>query len=125
MRAAGDLLARALELRGTCRILASRERPWASATFTGTRHRLRMTLADPAFLEGIEEDVFDLGEYLLADLAVIERLETGEGLAVVIDALTIEDRRDSVFVATSSGRTEAEQRMRCGTKRAFVPLAAA
>lgn len=93
MRAADEMLARALAARGACRIVAAEQRRWASVTFTGARHRLRLELdgaGAEAFLDGIGEAEFDLGDHLLADLVVTGREAEAEGVAVAIEALTIE-----------------------------------
>ncbi len=126
MRAAAGLLAWALEERGA-RVLSSREWPWASATFVGTRHRLRLAVIDPAMLDGIEEAVFDLGEHLLADLAMEEREVRGDCLMVTIEALTIEDRRPSLPArdGDEEGWGEVDRPTTRGTKAAFSPLAMA
>ncbi|NIJ09187.1 hypothetical protein FHS31_002819 [Sphingomonas vulcanisoli] len=129
MRAAVDMLVRALMDRGPCCVLAADERPWASVTFTGAHHTLRLVIAADeatAFLEGIEDAEFDLREHLLADIVVTESVILGERRMVLIEALTIE--RADVFPPQrqcAEGQGEGYGGTTCGTKRAFVPLAAA
>ena len=66
-------------------ILASAAEPWASATFTGARHELRF---DPNIdLAGLEEMDLPLPGHLVADICW-----RAEANAIVIEALTIEDR---------------------------------
>jgi hypothetical protein len=141
MKTAGESLIRALEERGMCRILAAAERPWASATFVGAQHQVRIAVA-ATYLENIEEDVFELGGHLLADLVVVDRKANGAGLIIDLEALTIEDWRApaeagaqaasgvvqpriSASAGARSGWSERERTTDRGTKRAFVPLAAA
>jgi hypothetical protein len=66
-------------------VLASRTEPWASATFTGTRHEL--VCATGPNLAGIEEADFDLPGHIVADIGW-----SAEPGRLLIEALTLEDR---------------------------------
>jgi len=75
-------------------------RGWASATFSGARHRIAFSLvgagaaaAADAFMEGLEDALFALRGHILADIALIgeERDPGGERVQVRIEALTVED----------------------------------
>lgn len=79
-----------------------KSRSWASATFTGARHELRLRLegegaeaAAASFLSGLEAAEFPMRGHLLADIALLfdERTEAAEGMLVRIglEALTVED----------------------------------
>lgn len=90
---AGRALASAIVASGaehglTVTIADARCVPWASATFTGARHELRLAIeGDAAAIEEwkriLPEYAFALGHHLVADLAVRD----GE----VIEALTVAD----------------------------------
>lgn len=94
------LLRRALQKRAGsgATIAASRSDAWASATFCGARHAisLRLSGGDAAArgarlteeMDGIE---FDLPGHLVADIAVRSRTEDLGGVALEIEALTVED----------------------------------
>lgn len=68
---------------------------WASATFAGARHRLEFAAADPvradAFAAAIGQREFALPGHLVADIAVAARTTTPAGIALTIEALTVED----------------------------------
>lgn len=64
-------------------VLASRSEPWASVTFTGTRHEL--TCEGGPDLTGIEEAELALPGHIVADVQV-----TRSGRRISIEALTIE-----------------------------------
>ena len=70
------------------------ERPWASVTFSGTRHRLTLRLPDAAtaerLLDGLDYAEFDLGNSLLVDIDCVSRLGTAAGETLTIDALTVQ-----------------------------------
>ena len=76
-----------------------RSRPWASATFSGARHRVTFRLEGPdaedhaaAFLAGIEAAEFSLRGHILADIRVAGRDDGGEnGVRIELEALTVED----------------------------------
>lgn len=74
-------------------------RPWASITFSGERHRLRLCLPGPgaqaavdAFLEGLEDREFPLRGHILADIEAtgVERDTDGQ-IRLTLEALTVED----------------------------------
>ncbi|HYZ47786.1 MAG TPA: hypothetical protein VE567_02715 [Sphingomonas sp.] len=65
-------------------VLASRTEPWASITFTGTRHIL--TCADGIDLARIEDAELPLPGHFAADVRV-----SRDGERLTIEALTIED----------------------------------
>ncbi|MGI4733311.1 MAG: hypothetical protein ACRYFW_16430 [Janthinobacterium lividum] len=70
---------------------------WASATFVGARHTIRLAVADHGALAGwladLPEAPLPLRGHLLVD-AVVRSVERREAAAdVVIEALTIEDVR--------------------------------
>ena len=74
-------------------ILAADGEKWASATFTGMRHRITITAtASPLldrWLAALPEAEFRLRGHLVADLAVTCGQRTGE--RVELEALTVED----------------------------------
>lgn len=67
---------------------------WASATFTGARHTMRLTAGDDeplaAWLAGLPEAQVRLAGHLLADLAVAAIDRRGGTAVVDLEALTIE-----------------------------------
>ncbi|SOB86531.1 hypothetical protein SAMN06297144_1637 [Sphingomonas guangdongensis] len=69
---------------------------WASATFTGMRHEIALTLrADPAaeaWLAALPESEFRLRGHLLADLIVVAHERVAGIASVRLEALTVEDR---------------------------------
>lgn len=72
-------------------------RPWASITFVGARHRLRLGLRGPgaaaladAFLCGLPEREFDLRGHLMADIALIEDVRGDGSVRLTLEALTVE-----------------------------------
>ncbi|MBC2778420.1 hypothetical protein [Parasphingopyxis marina] len=75
-----------------------RTTPWASITFSGARHRIALRLegasapdAARAMSEGLDYAEFDLGAYILVDIAVAETRLAGDGVHLVIEALVIEN----------------------------------
>ena len=68
---------------------------WASATFTGARHRLEYhaapTMEADAFAAAIGQREFTLPGHLVADIAVAARTACDAGVALTIEALTVED----------------------------------
>lgn len=99
---AHDGLLRALQARiGTeipLEIRSARSEPWASATFSGSRHSFALALSGPkaaaatarlaARLDAIE---FDLPGHLVADIALTQRDDGLDCSAFSIEALTVED----------------------------------
>ncbi len=74
---------------------------WASVTFTGARHRLRVTLAGEGavgaaadFLGKLSDLELPISGHLVADVALVaeERGDNGRYVALELEALTIEDR---------------------------------
>lgn len=76
-------------------ILAADWARWASATFTGARHRMTIAAtASPAldrWLAGLPEAEFKLRGHLVADLLVAGEQRAGERVEVELEALTVED----------------------------------
>jgi hypothetical protein len=76
------------------------ERPWASITFAGARHRLRLMFSGPGavgvaadFLAAMPHLEFVIPGHLVADVALLteERCDSGAFAALELEALTIED----------------------------------
>ncbi|MEG3179373.1 hypothetical protein [Sphingomonas sp. LT1P40] len=69
---------------------------WASATFTGARHRLTLSAAPSPTLDhwlaGLPEAEFSLWGHLVADLAVASRHADADAVTFDLEALTVEDR---------------------------------
>lgn len=82
------LLAAELGEGATC--ASSTLRPWASANFVGARHLFHCTIRDGS-LEALRERLavieWKLSGHIVADVAV----EPGDGDAVRIEILTVED----------------------------------
>lgn len=77
------------------RIIEASWVPWASITFSGAWHRLRLALDESvvahAWFVALPELELPLGGHLLADLHVAT-LETADGvLHAAIEALTVEE----------------------------------
>ncbi len=74
-----QLLASVLELAGTqAGLLRHAERPWASATFTGSRHTLALVFAGDGaeeaaeqFIEAVGEHEFVIHGQLVADASIV------------------------------------------------------
>lgn len=71
--------------------------PWASITFSGARHRLRLRFDGAAgarrlaaMADGLDHAEFELGRHLLVDIAVVERCADEAGASAVVEALTVE-----------------------------------
>ena len=80
------------------------ETDWASVTFTGARHRLRVTLdgegavgAAADFLERLPDLDLPIPGHIVADIALVaeERRDGGRYAALELEALTIEDSAPS------------------------------
>jgi hypothetical protein len=92
----GSLLARQIEALAGVRasVTLERERPWASITFTGTRHSLVAHwngLADPDVIKKLARTLpkheFAIPGHFIADLLVIEQTQTH----LRLEALSITD----------------------------------
>ena len=99
---AGRLEAALIALAGGHgRVLDHRERNWASITFAGTRHTLRMAFDTPRAIEGGESLIADLPDHefalpgrLVADATVSEvehTLEPAPRLVVTCELLLLDD----------------------------------
>lgn len=85
--------------QGTCRtgrrqVIESSQTAWASATFSGARHRyvLGLPAGSPAdALADVAEVEFDLPGHIVADIILSERQEHSGIQRVAIEALTVED----------------------------------
>jgi hypothetical protein len=73
-------------------------REWASITFTGARHEVTIRLDGPdaeaaadRFLHGLDATEFRLRGHILADIALVARERTEEGVRLEMEALTVED----------------------------------
>lgn len=68
---------------------------WASATFAGARHRFAFAPTEPARADALAEAIgsreFALPGHLVADIVVAGRAISPEGVALTIEALTVED----------------------------------
>lgn len=68
---------------------------WASATFTGARHRLMLCgaagAALDAWLAGLPEADLPLRRHLVADVAVLAVRRGGERVSAEVEALTVEN----------------------------------
>jgi hypothetical protein len=90
-----DRLVRALRaaLGGFVGSIEATSRPWASVTFTGARHTLRLTAeadgVDEAALAALPEHQFALPGHIVADVAINDR--RAEGGPLEIEVLTIEE----------------------------------
>jgi hypothetical protein len=99
---AGEQLKRALgdhlvHFAGAIAIEAPVSRRWASVTFSGERHRLRVYLggagaaaAADAFLDGLDEREFALRGHILADIALVGDEREGDAVRLTLEALTVE-----------------------------------
>ena len=101
---AGDRLVRALRagfaaLGADAFIEERTSRNWASITFSGARHRVRLRLegkdagaAADEMLADLAEAALDLRDHILVDLAVVsdERDKGGAWVRLEVEALTVE-----------------------------------
>lgn len=98
-RDAGEMLAAALADLGPSGWIVRREGTrWASATFTGMRHRIEMQFAGIEAIETgrtlasiLPEHEFALHRHIVADISVIRSVEADAVLTLEIEALTVED----------------------------------
>ena len=102
----GEKLARMVSVgfvgfTGEISAIAVEQVDWASVTFTGARHKLRLTLdGDGAvgsaadFLEKLPDLDLPIRGHIVADIALVaeERGDNGRYVALDLEALTIEDR---------------------------------
>lgn len=71
---------------------------WASITFSGERHQIRLRLEGPrageaadAFLDGLSEREFELRGHILADIALVsEERPSTQQVHLCLEALTVE-----------------------------------
>lgn len=96
------LLVRALHARAggapAAIVETARTEAWASATFRGARHSIALSLAGAdaperadrlaGEMDGIE---FTLPGHLVADIAVMARVDRPHRVSLAIEALTVED----------------------------------
>jgi hypothetical protein len=76
----------------TANIGTIRSDAWASATFTGVRHELRLRLSGrgvDAAIAGISEREFDLPGHILIDIAATEMSRDHGGRWLALEALTV------------------------------------
>lgn len=82
-----------LKLATPAEMHSSRERPWASVTFTGARHWFALSVG-PARVDAITallpDFEFDLPGHLVADIAVAGTRADGDRILLEIEALTVE-----------------------------------
>lgn len=105
-RPIGERLARVVTanigtFRGDVRVESLEQTDWASVTFTGARHRLRVTLrgdgavgAAADFLERLPDLDLPVPGHIVADIALVseERGDGGAYASLELEALTVEDR---------------------------------
>ena len=103
-RLLGERLARMVSanigtVRGETRVEPIDQTDWASVTFTGGRHRLRVTLdgegavgAAADFLEQLPDLDLPIPGHIVADITLVteERGDNGNYAALELEALTIE-----------------------------------
>ena len=106
MSTLGEKLARMVSVRfvgfaGEISAIALEQVDWASVTFTGARHRLRVTLDGQGavgsaadFLDKLPDLDLPLPGHIVADIALVaeERGDSGRHAVLELEALTIEDR---------------------------------
>ncbi len=73
-------------------------RDWASATFVGERHRLRISLAGPAadaaadgFIARLDDHEFDLDAQFVADIAIVADRRDGEVVELLVEILLLDE----------------------------------
>ncbi|MDB5688523.1 MAG: hypothetical protein JWL91_399 [Sphingomonas bacterium] len=86
------------ERDGIARIVANSSEAWASATFRGARHNLSLQLEGDGgddratkLAAALAIMEFRLPGHLVADIALTARKTYADGMAVEIEALTLED----------------------------------
>lgn len=90
------LLTRALERQCPgIKVTDARSTRWASATFSGARHRISLaaspSAAVDAWLAGLPEIEFDLRGHLVADIAISSVHRLAAETLVEVEALTVEE----------------------------------
>lgn len=105
-RSLGERLARVVSanigtIGGETRVEPLEQTDWASVTFTGARHRLRVALdgegavgAAADFLDKLPDLDLPIPGHIVADIALVaeERGDNGRYAVLELEALTIEDR---------------------------------
>lgn len=97
MRDAQSLLLRALRGGGAPLpdLHTAHSEAWASATFAGARHRFTFVATEPAHADALAHAIgsaeFSVPGHLVADIVVASRAVSREGVALTIEALTVED----------------------------------
>ncbi len=97
-----QLLSAVLELAdGKAELLRHAERPWASVTFSGTRHTIALSFAGveaiaagEAFIERLPDHEFAISRQLVADATVVSvdhETRPEPKLAVEVELLLLED----------------------------------
>lgn len=89
------LIASAASCTVTAAVIEANQVPWASATFSGARHRLTLTSADTpgaaAWLAALPEIDLPIAGHLVADLHVAAVTRAGGSLHAMLDVLTVEE----------------------------------
>lgn len=97
----GAVLAAAIEAlsAGLARVTITRERPWASITFSGTRHSIMVSWRNDVncagkkeFMKILPDHEFAIPGHFVADLLITEQTES----QLLIEVLTIIDPVDSL-----------------------------
>ena len=93
MTDAGEELRRALAA-SACEVRSVESRAWASVTFSGARHEIRLFLNGPeaahTFVDGLAEREFALRGHILADIVLLSDERDESGVHLDLEALTIE-----------------------------------
>lgn len=82
-----------LKLATPAEMHSSRERPWASVTFTGARHWFALSIGPAradAVAELLPDHEFEIPGHLVADIVVTGTRPDGDRLILDIEALTVE-----------------------------------
>ena len=102
-RTAGDFLRRQLEVlaNGSAQIESHSERPWASITFAGARHRFVLLFVGEAaipagehLIDALPDHEFAIPRHLVADADIVEvehRLTPDNVMRVTCELLLLED----------------------------------
>lgn len=81
-----------MDLLESGRLASSRQRQWASATFTGARHNFTVEAdVPPIKLDTLDSHEFKLPGHIVADICVVGYTSGSSGCAVEVEALTVED----------------------------------